>query len=127
MSSEFSNDARTILSIDTTMFSDLAGSYSSTTQLALTFAGIFLVFGIYRIFTFIYNELTSPLRDIPGPSNPSFIYGNFKQLSESVSRKAQDCIGVIAEVDIFHREISRCRRSGSSNMDQQSNSKCCSG
>ena len=70
------------------MFTNLA-PYGSTTQLVLvSLASLFLVYGTYKIFAFVYDELTSPLRHIPGPPNPSFIYGNFKKLSESVSRKA---------------------------------------
>ena len=68
------------------MFSIFA---APTTQLTIVFlASFLLVYGIYKIFAFVYNELTSPLRHVPGPPNPSFIYGCFKQLSESVSRKA---------------------------------------
>ena len=71
-----------------TMFSNFAAPYPITTQLVVSLASIFLVFGIYKILAFVYDELTSPLRHVPGPPNPSFIYGNFKQLSESVSQKA---------------------------------------
>ena len=72
----------------TTMFSNIAGSYCTTTQLVVSLASLLLVYGIYKIFAFVYDELTSPLRHIPGPPNPSLLYGSFKQLSESVSRKA---------------------------------------
>ena len=70
----------------TMMFS---GITSPAVQLAVSLAGFLLLYGIYKIFSFIYNDLTSPLRQIPGPPSPSFIYGSFKQLSESVSRKPQ--------------------------------------
>ena len=60
-------------------------SYTSTSQVVVPFAGFLLVFGICRIFAFAYDKLTSPLRHVPGPPSPSFIYGNMKQLSESVS------------------------------------------
>ena len=73
----------------TTMFSNPAAPYDTTTQLVVSLASILLVYGIYKIFAFVYDELTSPLRHIPGPSNPSFMYGSFKELSESVSRKAR--------------------------------------
>jgi hypothetical protein len=68
------------------MFSDLVVGSNATTRLVGSLAGILLVYGIYKISRFIYDELTSPLRHVPGPPNPSFIYGNFKQLSESVSQ-----------------------------------------
>ena len=70
------------------MFSNLAAHYDTIIRLVGSLASILLVYGIYKIFAFVYDELTSPLRHVPGPPNPSFIYGNFKQLSESVSRKA---------------------------------------
>ena len=68
------------------MFSNLEDA--TVTQLVVSLASIFLVYGIYRIFAFIYDEVTSPLSYVPGPPSPGFIYGNFKQLSESVSHKA---------------------------------------
>ena len=68
------------------MFSNFADPYTTTAQLAVSLASIFLVYGIYKAFTFLYDELTSPLRHVPGPPSPSLIYGSFKQLSESVSR-----------------------------------------
>ena len=71
-----------------TMFSNFAASYATTAQLVVSLASILLVYGIYKIFGFIYDELTSPLRHVPGPPNPSFIYGSFKLLSDSVSREA---------------------------------------
>ncbi|KAG6809785.1 hypothetical protein H0H92_014734, partial [Tricholoma furcatifolium] len=37
-------------------------------------------FGLYKGLKFIYAELTSPLRYLPGPENPSWIYGNFKEI-----------------------------------------------
>ena len=70
------------------MLSDFAAPYVTTTQLVASMASIPLAYGIYKIFAFVYDELTSPIRHVPGPPNPSFIYGSFKQLSESVSRKA---------------------------------------
>ena len=70
------------------MFSNLAGSYTSTAQLVVSLASAFLAYGIYKISTFIYDKVTSPLRYVPGPSSPSRIFGNFKQLSESVSLKS---------------------------------------
>ena len=70
-----------------TMFSNFPSPFSSTTQLVVSLASFLLVYGIYKIFAFLYDELTSPLRHVPGPPSPSFIYGSMKQLSESVSWK----------------------------------------
>ena len=61
----------------------------ATIQLVVPLASFLLVYGIYKVFAFVYDELTSPLRHLPGPpSPPSFIYGSYKQLLESVSRIA---------------------------------------
>ena len=70
--------------LSTIMLSNLVANATSPQLVLLSSAGILLVHGIYKISTFIYYEVTSPVRDIPGPSNPSLIYGNFKLLSESV-------------------------------------------
>ncbi|KAF8805907.1 cytochrome P450 [Phlegmacium glaucopus] len=58
------------------MLSHLPGSYVTTTQLVVSLAGILLSYGIYKISTFIHDEMTSPSHDIPGPPSPSFLYGN---------------------------------------------------
>ena len=81
------------------MFSDFAGSYTTTTQLVVSVAGVLVIYGIFKISSLIYNELTSPLRHLPGPPSPSFIYGSFKQLSESVSRSYY--LVVIAKTNAF--------------------------
>ena len=68
---------------------------ASTTQLIVSLVGIVLAYGIYKISTLIYDELTSPLHYVPGPPNPSLIHGNMKQLSESVSHKGLYHLSVI--------------------------------
>ena len=75
----------------TVMWSHLVGT---TARLVLSLAGIFLVYGIYKISAFIYDEMTSPIRDVPGPPNPSFLFGNFKELFKlvSVSPKAHHTV-----------------------------------
>ncbi|KAF8816768.1 cytochrome P450 [Phlegmacium glaucopus] len=73
-----------------TMLSNLAGSYVTTAQLVVSLACILLVYGIYKISTFIRDEVTSPSRDIPGPTSPSFLYGNLKELSASYDSVLQE-------------------------------------
>jgi hypothetical protein len=102
------------------MLSDFAAPYVTTTQLVASMASIPLAYGIYKIFAFVYDELTSPIRHVPGPPNPSFIYGSFKQLSESVSQKSSYSIVLLL---IPNRTVARWRRVGSTNTDQQFNSK----
>ena len=60
----------------------------TTAQLVVSLGGIALIYGIYKISTFIHDEVTSSIRDIPGPPNPSFLYGNFEELLVSVSPKS---------------------------------------
>ena len=104
-----------------TMFSNFT-AYTTTTQLVVSLASLLLVYGIYKILAFVYDELTSPLRHVPGPPNPSFIYGNFKQLSESVSRKDHIVSLLTVNGYIPNRIIPRWRRVGSIYTDRQSNS-----
>ena len=72
----------------TIMMFPSAFPYVTTTQFIVALAGFIVIYGIYKILAFVYDELTSPFRHVPGPPNASFLYGNFKQLSESVSRRA---------------------------------------
>ncbi|KIM49563.1 hypothetical protein M413DRAFT_21761 [Hebeloma cylindrosporum] len=46
----------------------------------LTTLGLYV---IYKLFRFFYNNLTSPLRVLPGPPSVSIIYGNLKQIWEA--------------------------------------------
>ena len=123
-----SNATQSLLFLLITMFSNFASAtpYATTTQLAVSFASLVLVYGLYKLLAFVFNELTSPLRYVPGPPSASFIYGNFKQLSESVSRKPHCFLvnfGWLLKRTIRNRIIPRCRRIGSTNTDRQSNSK----
>ena len=70
------------------MFPHFLGTGVTTAQLVVSLAGIVLIYVIYKISAFIHDEVTSPIRDVPGPPNPSFLYGNFKELTVTVSPKA---------------------------------------
>ena len=71
----------------TAMSSHFVGTGFTTAQVVVSLAKICLIYGIYKISAFIYDKATSPIRDIPGPPNPSFLHGNFKELSVAVSPK----------------------------------------
>ena len=71
----------------TRMLSYLVWTGFTIAQIVVSLAGIVLIYGIYKISAFIHDELTSPMRDVPGPPNPSFLYGHFKELMVSVSPK----------------------------------------
>ena len=49
-------------------------------NLLLSTGGTLLAYGVYRLLCVLYAQYTSPLRDIPGPESPSFLYGNFRQI-----------------------------------------------
>ena len=56
-------------------------------RLAGSLAATILAYGLYKVIKLIYGEVTSPLRDLPGPKSTSWIYGNFKEIWEAVSTK----------------------------------------
>ena len=63
----------------------LVGAPFTTAQLVISLTGIGLIYGIYKISAFIQYQITSPIHNVPGPPNPSFLYGNFEELLVSVS------------------------------------------
>ena len=71
----------------TAMLSHHVESGFTNAQLVVCLAVIGLIYGLYKICAFIYDEVTSPIRNVPGPPNPNFLYGNYKELSVSVSLK----------------------------------------
>jgi len=48
------------------------------------------LYGLYKLFTFVYHEVTSPLRDLPGPPSKSWIYGNFKEIWDGEGSVVQE-------------------------------------
>jgi len=42
------------------------------------------LYSVYKLLRFFYNNLTSPLRVLPGPPSASIMYGNLKQIWEAV-------------------------------------------
>ena len=42
------------------------------------------LYSVYKLLEFFYNNLTSPLRVLPGPPSASIIYGNLKQIWNTV-------------------------------------------
>ncbi|KAG6834869.1 hypothetical protein H0H93_006803 [Arthromyces matolae] len=45
-----------------------------------TIGATLVALGVYKGLRLAYGELTSPLRDLPGPYSPSWIFGNVKEL-----------------------------------------------
>lgn len=50
-------------------------------QLVLPILCTLLCYAIFHFLQFVYRDLTSPLRDMDGPKNPSILLGNFKELA----------------------------------------------
>ena len=60
---------------------------TTLTRLAGSLTATLLAYGLYKVVKLIYDEVTSPLRDLSGPKSSSWIYGNFKEIWEAVSTK----------------------------------------
>ncbi|KAJ7434100.1 cytochrome P450 [Mycena galericulata] len=58
-------------------------------QILLPIAATFLCYGLLHVVQLLYHELTSPLRNVTGPRNPSFILGNLKEMMDDASLPAQ--------------------------------------
>ncbi|KAF8953061.1 cytochrome P450 [Flammula alnicola] len=52
-------------------------------ELSVSLLAILGIYGLYKIAKFLYDQWTSPLRVLPGPASPSFIYGNMKEIWEA--------------------------------------------
>ncbi|PPQ82386.1 hypothetical protein CVT25_008347 [Psilocybe cyanescens] len=52
----------------------------NTGQFVWSFGFAFAIFAVYKLAVLVYDELSSPLRDLPGPPSRSFIFGNMKEL-----------------------------------------------
>ncbi|KAG5642330.1 hypothetical protein DXG03_003005 [Asterophora parasitica] len=55
------------------------------TQLLGSLGGTLAAYGVYRLLKLVFMELTSPLRNLPGPKNPSIIWGNLKEMREEMT------------------------------------------
>ncbi|KAJ7233676.1 cytochrome P450 [Mycena rebaudengoi] len=51
-------------------------------QILYPVAGTLFCFGIFHLVQFLHRELTFPLRHVGGPKNPSYAFGNFKQMGD---------------------------------------------
>ena len=55
----------------------------SVAKLLTSLGATFGAYGLYKILGFLYNQLTSPLRTLPGPPMTSLIWGNMKEIFEA--------------------------------------------
>ncbi|KAK7040462.1 cytochrome P450 [Favolaschia claudopus] len=54
------------------------------TQVVLPIAGVFLFYILFHLARIWYRNLTNGLGYVDGPTNGSFVFGNFKQMAEDV-------------------------------------------
>lgn len=53
-------------------------------HLALQLLSLPILYGVFKLLRFAYAEYTSPLRLLPGPKSTHWIFGNFKEILNSV-------------------------------------------
>lgn len=58
-------------------------------QLLGSIAGTLALYGVYQILRLVYASWTNPLRDLPGPKNASWFYGNLKDIWQAVCLRPQ--------------------------------------
>ncbi|KAF9480874.1 cytochrome P450 [Pholiota conissans] len=58
-------------------------------RLGLALGGSMVLFCVYQTLELLYAELTSPLRDLPGPPSENMFFGNFRELFSSDSSAVQ--------------------------------------
>lgn len=57
---------------------------TTAAQLVASLLATLGAFGVYKLVAAFINNTTSPLRRLPGPPSPSFIWGNLKDIWEAV-------------------------------------------
>ncbi|KAJ7434091.1 cytochrome P450 [Mycena galericulata] len=58
-------------------------------QILLPIVATLFCYWLLHAVQFLYHEFTSPLRNMVGPRNPSFILGNFKEMMDDATLPAQ--------------------------------------
>ncbi|KAJ7473726.1 cytochrome P450 [Mycena galericulata] len=58
-------------------------------QILLPIVATLFCYWLLHAVQFLYHEFTSPLRNMVGPRNPSFVLGNFKEMMDDASLPAQ--------------------------------------
>lgn len=62
----------------------LYSAIGSLSRVLLGGAAVLTAFGVYKVLRLLYLRWTDPLRILPGPPNPNFLWGHMKQIYESV-------------------------------------------
>jgi hypothetical protein len=53
-------------------------------KLLVTLVASLIAYGMYKLSKAIYEELTFPIRDLPGPKSSSLLFGSLKELHHNV-------------------------------------------
>lgn len=53
------------------------------TSLSLALGAAAVGYALFRLYEVFIAPLLSPIRDLPGPPNPSFIWGNLKEILDA--------------------------------------------
>lgn len=86
-----------------------------------------VAFGVHQLFKRIREELTSPIRDFPGPPGSSLLFGNTLQIFGPVQSVYVPVMQVKLTKGINIRNNGPWEGSGSRNMDVLCNLKGCYG
>ena len=69
--------------------------------LLATFASV-IAFGLCKLFQFVYQQLSSPIRHLRGPKGTSWIYGNLRDIWNAVGHGYHDDGFLLDESDCSH-------------------------
>ncbi len=53
-------------------------------QTFLSIAGTLAFYGIYKLIKLVHYQITSTIKDLPGPPNSSWLYGNLQEIMANV-------------------------------------------
>ena len=53
-----------------------------------------VLFGLWRLFQFVYQQFTSPIRHLRGPKGTSWIYGNLRDIWNAVRHISLSCLSM---------------------------------
>jgi hypothetical protein len=65
------------------------------TKLLVALAATLVCYGVYRLFKVVYEELTSLIRDLPGPKNRSLLHGHMKEIQKDVRSSYLPCTNLL--------------------------------
>ncbi|KAF6758735.1 cytochrome P450 [Ephemerocybe angulata] len=61
----------------------MSNNVEIATRLFTSLVATFGAYGVYRAISFLWGNYTSPVRILPGPSSPGWLWGNIKQIQDA--------------------------------------------